>query len=183
MITAKRLISTLCLLAGAGVWAYGQTPIKIGALNVAKALGGTAEGQKATLAISAQIGPQQKQFDARQKELASLNDQITKGANLLSEDKKAQIAREIDSKKKRLERDMQDADESLRAEQQKLLQDIGQRLMTVVKKFATDNAYTLIVDSGAASGSVVFAAEAVDVTDQVIKLYDKTYPVTASPKP
>ncbi|HLH02313.1 MAG TPA: OmpH family outer membrane protein [Bryobacteraceae bacterium] len=183
MMKVKPLIPIACLLATFALSMNGQTTVKVGVLNVEKALGGTAEGQKATLAISARIGPQQKEFDARQQELSTLNDQLTKGASLLSEDKKAELAREIESKKKRLERDMQDADESLRADQQKLLQQIGQRLTAVVNQYAKANGYTLILEEGGASGSVIYAAPSIDVTDDVIKLYDKTYPAAGSPKP
>ena len=40
-----------------------------------------------------------------------MQDQFNKGGSVLSEDKRNQLARDIDEKKKRLERDMQDAQE------------------------------------------------------------------------
>jgi len=41
---------------------------------------------------------------------------------------------------------MQDAEEDLKAEQQKVLQGLGQRMMAVIEKYAKDNGYTLILD-------------------------------------
>ncbi len=108
-----------------------QAPSKIGVINIQKALASTQEGQKASQDLAAKVAPKQKEFNARQQEIAQLEEQLSKGANLLNDEKKAQMARDLDLKKKRLERDTQDAEETIRTEQQTILQNLGQRLMAV----------------------------------------------------
>jgi outer membrane protein len=148
--------------------------LKVAVISMQKALATTQEGQKASQDLAAKVNPKQKEFDGRKQEITDLEAQLNRGS-ALGDEKKAELAKEIDSKKRRLDRDTQDADEALRTEQQALLQKLGQRLMTVITKYAKDNNYTLVLDAGGANNQVVFAAQSTDITDAVVSLYDKTY--------
>jgi len=159
----------LCLAFGAS----GQTSNKVGVISVQGAIVGTKDGQKASQELDAKFAPRKKDFDTRQSELASLQDQANKGGSVLSEDKRGQLARDIDEKKKRLERDMQDAQEELQSEQQRLLQSLGQRMMAVIEKYAKDNNYTMILDVSNPNTPVLYASSGIDITSDIISLYDK----------
>lgn len=91
----------------------------------------------------------------------------------MSEEKRNQLARDIDEKKKRLERDAQDAQEDFQTEQQKLLQGLGARMMALLEKYAKDNGYTLILDTGNPNTPVLWASQATDITQDLVTLYDK----------
>ena len=160
----------LCAAMGATAQ---QLPTKVGVITVNGAIVGTKDGQKAAQQIDAKFSPKKKEFDARQNEIAQLQDQANKGGALMSEEKRAQLARDIDEKKKRLERDMQDAQEELQTEQQKILQGLGQRMMAVIEKYAKDNGYTMILDVGP-NTPVLYASSAVDITQDCISIYDKS---------
>jgi outer membrane protein len=166
----------LCLAFGASA----QTSTKVGVISVQGAIVGTKDGQKASQELDAKFAPRKKDFDARQSELASLQDQYSKGGTVLSEDKRNQLARDIDEKKKRLERDTQDAQEELQSEQQRLLQSLGQRMMAVIEKYAKDNNYTLILDVSNPNTPVLYASSGIDITSDIISLYDKN-PGPATP--
>jgi len=159
----------LCLAIGASA----QTANKVGVISVQGAIVGTKDGQKASQELDTKFAPRKKEFDGRQSELASLQDQYNKGGSVLSEDKRNQLARDIDEKKKRLERDMQDAQEELQSEQQRLLQSLGQRMMAVIEKYAKDNNYTLILDVSNPNTPVLYASSGIDITSDIVSLYDK----------
>jgi outer membrane protein len=159
----------LCLALGASA----QTSNKVGVISVQGAIVGTRDGQKASQELDAKFAPRKKDFDSRQSELASLQDQANKGGSVLSEDKRSQLARDIDEKKKRLERDMQDAQEELQSEQQRLLQSLGQRMMAVIEKYAKDNNFTLILDVSNPNTPVLYASSGIDITSDIVSLYDK----------
>lgn len=151
------------------------TPVeKVGVISVQGAIVGTKDGQKASQELDAKFSPKKKEFDARQSEITQLQDQYNKGATVMAEDKRQQLARDIDEKKKRLERDMQDAQESLQSEQQRLLQSLGQRMMAVIEKYAKDNGYTMILDVSNPNTPVLYASSAIDITQDIVALYDKT---------
>src|SRR3954449_1638684 len=154
--------------------ATAQTSNKVGVISVQGAIVGTKDGQKASQELDAKFAPRKKDFDSRQSELASLQDQANKGGSVLSEDKRSQLARDIDEKKKRLERDMQDAQEELNGEQQRVLQSLGQRMMAVIEKYAKDNGFTLILDVSSPNTPVLYASSGIDITQDIVALYDKT---------
>jgi outer membrane protein len=176
VITAAAFVS---LSAGVFAQAAG-TPSKVGVISINGAIAGTKDGQKATAELETKFSPKKKEFDSRQNEIVQLQDQLTKSGSVMSEEKRTQMAREIDEKKKRLERDAQDAQEDFQGEQQKLLQNLGSRMMAILEKYAKDNGYTLILDVGNQNTPVLYAASAIDITPDIIALYDKS-PAPAAP--
>ena len=157
--------------AAVGVTSTAQ---KVGVISVQGAIVGTKDGQKASQALDAKFSPKKKEFDTRQSEINQLQDQYNKGGTVMSEDKRQQLARDIDEKKKRLQRDMQDAQDELQGEQQRLLQSLGQRMMAVIEKYAKDNGYTMILDVSNPNTPVLYASSAIDITQDIVALYDKT---------
>jgi outer membrane protein len=151
-----------------------QVAAKVGVISVQGAIVGTKDGQKASAQLDTKFAPKKKAFDARQSEVAQLQDQYNKSGSVMSEDKRQQLARDIDEKKKRLERDMQDANEELQGDQQRLLQSLGQRMMAVIEKYAKDNGYTMILDVSNPQTPVLYASSAIDITQDIVALYDKT---------
>ena len=168
----SRLISTVVLL-GLGVGAYAQAPNKVGVISIQGAIVGTKDGQKASQELDAKFVPKNKEFQNRQSELTQLQDQLSKGGSVMAEDKRNQLARDVDEKKKRLERDMQDAEEDLRTEQQKVLSNLGQRMMAVIEKYAKDNNFSLILDVSNQNTPVLYASSGIDITQDIVSLYDK----------
>ena len=54
-----------------------------------------------------------------------------------------------------------------------MLNELGNRMLSVVDKYAKDNGYALILDvSNQQTSSVLFAANGIDVTDKVVALYN-----------
>lgn len=170
----------------AGAFAQ-QPPSKVGVISIQGAIVGTKDGQKASQELDSKFVPKKKEFDSRQNEIAQLQDQYNKGGNLMADDKRNQLAREIDEKKKRLERDMQDAQEELQSEQQKVLQGLGQRMLAVIEKYAKDNGYTMILDVSNPNTPVLYASSGIDITQDIVSLYDKTTtnggPAAGAPAP
>jgi outer membrane protein len=160
----------LCLAFGA----FAQAPAKVGVISMQGALVGTKDGQKASQELETKWAPKKKEMDARGAEISQLEDQMRKGGSLMSEDKRSQTLREIDEKKKRYQRDAQDAQEELNQDQNKVLQSLAQRLYAVVEKYAKDNGYTMIIDVSAQNTPVLYASSGVDITQDIIALYDKT---------
>jgi outer membrane protein len=191
----SNLVASVALVAlSAGVFAQTSTaasapvpvvPGKVGVISIQGAIVGTKDGQKASSELDGKFAPKKKEFDSRQNEIAQLQDQYNKGGSVMSEDKRNQMARDIDEKKKRLERDMQDAEEDLRGEQQKLLQGLGGRMMAVIEKYAKDNGYSMILDVSNPNTPVLYASSGIDITQDIVSLYDKTSsnggPVPATP--
>jgi outer membrane protein len=163
--------TVLCLAVGASAQ---QSANKVGVISMQGAIVGTKDGQKAQQQLEGKFEPKKKEFDGRNAEITQLEDQLSKGGTLISEDKKAQLARDIDEKKRRLQRDVQDAQEEMQSAQQQVLSGLVGRIQAVVEKYAKDNGYTMILDVSNQNTPVLFASSGIDITQDIIALYDKT---------
>ena len=90
--------------------------------------------------------PKKRELEQRQNEINSLQDQLNKGQNTLSDAAKNDLYKNIESKKKSLQREVEDAQADLEAEQKKLMQQLGQKILAVIERYARDNGYTMVVD-------------------------------------
>jgi outer membrane protein len=73
---------------------------------------------------------------------------------------------------------MEDAQAEMESEQQKVLNDLGAKIMTVIDKYARDNAYALILDISSPQTPVLFATNQIDVTQDIVRLYDEQSPAS-----
>jgi hypothetical protein len=53
-------------------------------------------------------------------------------------------------------------------------------MIDVLDKYAKGNSYTVILDTSSQTPLVLFASNQLDVTQEVIRLYDQTYPVKSA---
>jgi outer membrane protein len=162
--------AAFCLCAALGAQSL---PTKVGVISMQQAIAKTKDGQKASQQLDARFQPKQKEFERRQNELAQLQDQLNKGGGVLSEEKRTALARDIDDKKKRLERDMSDARDELAAAEQEALEGLGQKMKTLLQRYAKDGGFGVILDYSDPNTSLLYAAPAIDVTQEIIALYDK----------
>lgn len=160
-----------------------QPPAKVGIIHIQNAILGTKDGQKALQELEARSAPKKKELEKRQGDILALQEQLNKSSNVGGEEAKQKLMREIDQKKKAFSRDVDDAQADLDQENQKVLNELGGRIMAVLDKYSNDNGYALILDvSNQQTSPVLFAANGIDVTRDIIALYDKNSPgMTAVP--
>jgi len=163
--------------------AVAQTPNKIAVIHIQNALISTKDGQKAAAELQAKFEPRKKSIDGKQAEIAALQADLNKGSNTMAEAKRISLTRDIDSKTKSLQRESQDAQDEYEQEQNKVLNDLGQRMMVVIDKYAKDNAYAVVIDISSQQTPVLWAATGIDITKDIIDLYDKNSPGVAAPAP
>lgn len=172
------------LVAGATSLAFAQAPpTKVGIINIQQAIIATKDGQKAASDLQTKFDPKKKSLEAMQGSIAALQQELAKGSNTMAEAKRTQITRDIDQKTKELQRASEDAQAEFEQEQNKLLNDLGGKLVAVIEKYARDNAYSLILDVSSPQTPVLFAANGVEITKEIVELYDKNAPSTLPPAP
>ena len=182
----NRYVFGLSVLALAAT-SLAQAQGKFGVINIQSAIVSTKDGQKAAAELESKALPKRKAMEAKQNEINGLKDQLQKGQNALSDTAKQELVRSIDQKTKSFNRDMEDAQAEWDGEQQKVLQDLGGRMMAVIDKYAKDNGFTLILDVSSPQTPVLFASNTIDITKDIIELYDKnagtSAPATTSSAP
>jgi outer membrane protein len=146
---------------------------KFAVINIQGAIISTKDGQKAAAELNAKTAPKKRELEQKQNEINALQDQLNKGSNTLSDTAKNDIYKSIEAKKKNLQREVEDAQADLEADQQKLLQQLGQKILAVIEKYARDNSITMVVEVSSPQTPVLYASPSVDITKEIIELYDK----------
>lgn len=155
-------------------------PTKVGVIQIQAALAATKEGQKAAAELETKLAPRKKELEGKQSEIKDLQDRLQKGGNTLSDSAKEDLTRNIDAKTKSYNRQLEDAQAELEQEQQKLVNVLGQKMMAVIDKYAQQNGFAIVLDVSNQNTPVLYASNTVDITKEVIDLYDKTV-FTATP--
>lgn len=175
----RTLLSSAFVLLGLGVAASAQTaaqPSKVGVIDMEGALSATQEGQKAFTELQTRFEPRRKQLEKQRSDISALQDQRNRGGNTMSPEAKESITRDIDQKTKVLNRDTEDAQADYQQEVDKILADLLQRMRVVIDKYARENGYSVILDVGGQQTPVVWITPAIDITNDVVALYDKNSP-------
>ena len=165
----------LVALALAAPSAPAQTPTKVGIINVQGAILATKDGEKARDAIRARFEPRAKALEGRMGEMNRLRDQFSKGANTMSAEAREKLSRDIDDKQKKYQWDSEDMQNELQQEEQKLVNEIGQRMISIIDEFAKANTFAVVFDVSGQQSPVLWAANGIDVTTQIVELYDKKF--------
>ncbi len=156
---------------------------KVGILNLQLAIRNVAEGKKAAADLQSQFAPKVQQLESLRKEVEELRERLQAQERTLSDPAKADLAKQIDSKT----REFNFVGEGLQKESQdaegEVVNRIGQKMMAVIDKYSRENGYTLILDVSSQQTPVLYAASSLNITDDIIRLYDTANPVTPTVAP
>lgn len=178
------VVPALALCVAASAFSQGL-PGKLGVINIQAAIVGTKDGQKAAADLETKLGPKRKELEKKQADIKSLQDQLSRGGNAMAAAAKQELMTTIDVKTKSFNRDMEDASAEYDQEQQRVLGELVEKLRVVIDKYAKDNGFALILDVSNPNSPIAWASTAIDVTKDIVELYDKNAPIAApaAPKP
>ena len=177
----KNFVVFPALVLGMAAMVHAQTPTKVAIIHVQNAILQTKDGQKAAADLQARFAPKKADLDKKQADIAALQDTLRKGSATMSEEAKAKLMRDIDANNKSLQRDTEDAQADLDAEQGKIMQELGNKVMAVLEKYATGNGYALVLDVSNPQTPVLWASQTIDIPGDIVKLYDEANPGTGAP--
>jgi outer membrane protein len=164
------------------VWAQGSAPApsKVGVIDVQVAITSTSEGKQAAAELQSKFAPRQTELANLQKQLEDIQTRLRTGQTTLSDDEKARLSRDGENIQRSYQRKSQDAQDDFQQAQRDIVDGIGRKMIDVLTKYSHDNGYAVILDRSGQSTPVIYAANSTDVTQDIIRLYDQTYPVKAS---
>lgn len=165
--------------------AAGPPPTKIGIIYAAEAIATTKEGQQAIDQLQKTVvQPKKDALDKLQAQIQANTTKLRSGAQLMSLDAQKKLQADIDADTKTFNRQTEDAQTEVEEQQGKIMQELGTKMMTVLQKYAVDGGYAVILDvSNQQQGSVIWAAAEVNITQDIVKLYDDKYPLSAAAAP
>jgi outer membrane protein len=170
------------LLMVPAVWAQsnGAAAVKVGVISVQAAIQSTAEGKQAAAELQSQFAPRQTELDNLRKQIEDLQTRLRTTSNTLSDEEKARLAREGDQLTRSYQRKQQESQDDYTEAEREVVDRIGRKMIDVLDKYSKDNGYSVILDTSAQNTPVIYAANTIDVTQEIIKLYDQSYPVKSA---
>ncbi len=177
----KNLLVGAVVIGLAATSAFAQN--KVGTINIQQAIVSTKDGQKAAAELQTRFEPRRKEIERGQASIQAMQQQFQKLGTVGSDEAKRKLQVDIEMKTKSLQRENEDANAEFDQEQQKVLNELGGRIMQVINKYATDNGFSMILDVSSAQTPVIWASNTLDITNDVIKLYDANAPSSISTAP
>lgn len=179
-----------CVMLGAAGMVGAQTPAapaaapnKVGVIQIQAAIVSTKDGQAASAELESKMAPKRKELEKQQADIKDLQDKLQRGGNTMSQAAKDDLQRQIDSRTKSFNREVEDAQAEAEQEQQRLVNDLGGKIMQVIDKYAQQNGFSVILDVSNPNTPVLYASNTVDITKEIIDLYDKQAPTLKSNAP
>ena len=146
--------------------------LKVGVVDLQKAMELSAEGQKAKAVFQKKVEKIQGDLKERQDRLTALKDQMDRQATMLSAGARSDMEREYQDRLRDFKRLYEDYQEEMRREDAELSERILRRLIEVIEALGAKAGYDLILEK--TQSAVLYRSNAVDLTDQVIKQFDQS---------
>lgn len=147
---------------------YAAEQIKIGYVDMQKALNLCDAGKEAKKIISGEAEKLQKNFIAKQKELEKIKEELEKRASVLSESARTDKERDYQAKLRDLQRIQRDYEEDMRRKDQELSANVLKNLAAIITKLGEDGKYSMILERN--QPTIIYISSAFDLTDEVIKI-------------
>jgi outer membrane protein len=147
----------------------------------------TNEGQQAMLDVQKKYEPKKAQLDQLATEIDTLKKKLQGAPATLSEEERAALVKNIDTKDKQYQRDVEDAQTSYQSDVQEALGKIAQKFYPVVTDYVEKNGYTLLInvsESQNTASPVMWTRRDpnADITEAVIAAYN-AFSKVAAPAP
>ena len=169
------LVAALALAAAAAAEAQA---LKIGFVNFGRLLEESPQAKAAQAALEAEFLPRQRDVAAQRKTLQEKVDKLQKEAAVMSEADRLRAEREARDLELNVNRRFNELQEDLNLRRNEEVGRMQRSLLQEVQAYARANGYQLIVSEG-----VLFAAEGVDITPQVVAAIKAKAPAAAPTKP
>ena len=158
---------------------------KVGTINIQEAIFGSNEGQKEIQALQKKFEPKQAELKSQNDELESLKKQLNTQGDKLNEDAAGNLKKQIETKQKSFDRNVQDAQEEFGSQQQDIASKILQKMAPMIVKYSQENGFGMIVDTSKPwpQSNVLWWGEAIDITKPVVEAYNVQSGVAAPTPP
>lgn len=169
------LVSAGLLLLSSLPSAQASDPFKMGIVDPQAVLEKSKAGKKALDGLKEYVTTRQKLLSGDEEELRrtekTLKEQLAKLSDTEKKEKEAQFRTKVQEYQKRA----QEFNQDLQGKQKELVEDYMKKIASATKTVAEKSGYALVVDKGSEQTVkiVIYSKDTIDLTDQVIKEFDR----------
>jgi outer membrane protein len=197
-LTLTAALTVACVVSTAG---WSQSPStaasttaagKVGVINIRQAIVATAEGKVASAELQSQFASRQTELEGLNKQIGDLRQRLATCEGKCSQEEIARLTSQGQRQAQQLERKQTEYQDDVNTAQGDVVDRIGRKMVDVLDRYARENGYAIVLDSSSQNTPILYASNQIDVTQDIIRLYDQNYPVKtgattpskpAAPKP
>lgn len=169
-----RLRHAVCalVLLGTALAAPAQpdSDLSIGYVNPGRVSDEAPQADAARQRLQEEFAPRDEEIIALQESLRDLEDRLASQRMNLDSEAEEALRRRIVNQRRQIQRQQEIFREDFNLRRNEALGDLQQRILRVVERFAAEQGYDLVVSDG-----VVFASDAVNITDRIIERLERQY--------
>lgn len=179
------LVAALSLVlmsqAGAALAQAGDSSVaatRMAVIDVQRLLFDSKVGQVAVEALRNLREQKQAEAQTHQSEITALRDRLAEGRLSLSQDRLAELEKQVEDSLIEYQRFQDDAERALQEGQEEAFGTIERDVMPIINQLAVELDYSVIFNKF--QSGLLFASDTIDITDTVLERFDQ---VTAAPTP
>jgi len=173
-------LAGICLLGTSALRAQSAPAVaagKVGVVDVRSAIIATAEGKQASAELQSKFAPRQTELENLNKQINDIRQRLQSGQVTLSQDEKDRLQRQGETLARQLERKQNEYQQDVNDEQGEVIDRIGRKMVDVLNRYARENGFVAVFDFSGQNSPLIYKADQIDVTQDVVRLYDQAYPV------
>jgi outer membrane protein len=167
----RRILTAALFTTAALAPAARAQAIKIGYVDVQRAIQEVEEGRAARGRLKTEYDTRKAQIDKKSADLERMQQEYEKQAPVLSDDAKRKKQEEFQKALVDARKSASELQEEMNRQEQQAMASILQRLQQVVADIAERESFTFVMDKG----TLLYGPQAADVTNEVVRRYNDRF--------
>ena len=174
---AAGLAALVCLGTAVPVCA---TELRIAVVDMQRALNECDAGKRAKDQVKSKFEKSQEDLKRQREDLDRRKEEYERKATVLKEEERRNLEKDLEARSLEFKRKFEDFQRDLKRTDAELTSTIVEELYGVVRDYGAKNTYSLVLE--ASSGALLYGDRALDITDEIVKLYNASPKRTSSSK-
>lgn len=167
----KKMGMVLGLLLTANLTAsLAQAESKLGFVDMQKAIQSTTAGKKAKTELETEFNKKKKELEKKEADLKKMGEDLEKKKSVLSEDALNKKQAEFQEEMMKYRDVVGKSQLEIQKKERELTSPILEKMKKSIAKLAKDKGFTMVIEN---SQMVLYATPESDLTDEVIKAFEK----------
>lgn len=165
-------LTVFCILAVNMTSIASAETLKVGVVDLLKALNESDAGKRAKADLESLIKSKQASIEEKGKTIEKLKIDLEKQAAIISPEAKKAKEEELERLIRDYQRIVADSQAEVKKKEGELTGEILKDLRNTINKIASEEGYSLVLEY--AEGIILYANKSLDITDKVIKRYNES---------
>ncbi|MBW2092317.1 MAG: OmpH family outer membrane protein [Deltaproteobacteria bacterium] len=164
------LVLVWVLAAVSPLNALSAEVVKIGVVNIQRVINDSQKGKIEKEKLIKKFEKMRKDLDLRRAEIEKAKLELERQASILAPDVRYDKEKTLKRKIRDFEDHYRDVNEQMKREEIKSTKPMLEQLSKLITKYGQEKGYTLILER--TRSGVIYAPGSIDLTNEIIKLYD-----------